>query len=414
MKAKTGFALMAAFMIIGLGSIADAFHSGGVGECTGCHSMHASPAQSFLLVGSDQGSTCLNCHQHAGDTGPSSFHISSAPADMPTGVAPLQRTPGGDFGWLKKDYTMTIGGVTTTERGETHGHNITAIDFSYIADTTNTTAPGGTFTSSNLSCISCHDPHGKYRRMSDGSITTSGAPIIDSGSYNTSPDPAAGQAVGVYRLLGGINFSNSRTSGVSFIVDPPAAVAPAVYNRREDATQTRVAFGRGMSEWCAICHPNMHTNSGRLVHPVSQSIGSTIANNYNSYIKTGDLTGTSASSYLSIVLYEENSVDYTALKALAATSGTFPLAGPLSNAQVMCLTCHRAHASGWPQMTRWNNNAAFITYNGLWPGTDTTPTVPEIAMGRISAETQAAHYDRPASTFATFQRSLCNKCHVQD
>jgi len=403
----------AALMVVGFSGAANAFHSGGVAECTGCHSMHTSPAATFLLVGSDQSSTCLSCHEHAGDTGPSSYHISTAPADMPAGVAPLQRTPGGDFGWLKKNYTMTVRGTTSTEDGATHGHNIVAADKGYIADPTNVTAPGGTFTSANLACNSCHDPHGKFRRLSDGTIAQSGAPIIASGSYNNSATPAAGQAVGVYRLLGGRGFSNTRTAGVNFSVDPPTAVAPSTYNQTEVTNQVKVAYGKGMSDWCANCHTNMHTNSGRLVHPVGQNIGSTIAGNYNSYVKSGDLTGVQTSSYLSLVPYEENSTDYTALKA-AALNNAPTYAGPASNSQVSCISCHRAHASGWPEMTRWNNEGEFITNNGLWPGTDTTPTVPQFARGRLGAETAAAYYDRPATQFATFQRSLCNKCHAKD
>ncbi len=40
-----------------------AFHSGGVAECGGCHSMHGpNPAGSSLLIGSDRSSTCLTCY----------------------------------------------------------------------------------------------------------------------------------------------------------------------------------------------------------------------------------------------------------------------------------------------------------------------------------------------------------------
>ena len=40
---------------------------------------------------------------------------------------------------------MTIRGTTTTEWGQTHGHNIVAADTVFAADTDNTTSPGGTF-----------------------------------------------------------------------------------------------------------------------------------------------------------------------------------------------------------------------------------------------------------------------------
>jgi predicted CXXCH cytochrome family protein len=146
-----------------------AFHSGGVAECAGCHSMH-SPAGSPLLARGDASSTCLNCHEHAGDTGPSSYHISTAAVDMPDGIPPKQRTPGGDFGWVKKTYAYVLRGTPATDFGYTHGHNIVATDFGYVADPVNTTAPGGTMVSADLSCISCHNPHSKTRRLNDGTL----------------------------------------------------------------------------------------------------------------------------------------------------------------------------------------------------------------------------------------------------
>ena len=117
-----------AALALGFSGSALAFHSGGVAECVGCHSMHNPyPAGSNLLIGKDQSSTCLSCHQRAGDTGPSSYHISTPESELVAGVSPIQRTPGGDFGWLHKTYTWAgRGGATETEEGHTHGHNIVA------------------------------------------------------------------------------------------------------------------------------------------------------------------------------------------------------------------------------------------------------------------------------------------------
>src|SRR5262245_31968762 len=95
-------ALATIAMLFATSTSVHAFHSGGVAECVGCHSMHNPyPAGSHLLIGQDQSSTCLSCHQNAADAGPSSFHISTADSALATG-APLQRSPGGDFGWVKK------------------------------------------------------------------------------------------------------------------------------------------------------------------------------------------------------------------------------------------------------------------------------------------------------------------------
>jgi hypothetical protein len=410
-----------AFMLLVYGAgKPQAFHSGGVAECGGCHSMH-SPKEggNYLLVGTDPSSTCLSCHMHAGDTGPSSYHIATADADMPSGVPPKQRTPGGDFGWLRKTYNMTIRGTASTEWGQTHGHNIVAVDTVFAADTDNTTAPGGTFSSANLGCNSCHDPHGRVRRRSDGTYATGAAlggtadPIIGSGSYNNSLTPAAGQAVGTYRLLRGLN--DATVSGVTF-TGVAVAIAPSGYNRTEATTQTRVAYGADgintWGNWCASCHPDMHS-SGNYVHPIDQSFSTNLANVYNAYVKSGDLTGTSTTSFTSLVPFAENTGDIATLQSHAKNDDLY-LNGPGTSDKVTCLSCHRAHASGWPEALRWNMEGEFMVYNSLYPGTDTTPTVPQFARGRLGAETQAAYYDRPVTKFASYQRVLCNKCHAKD
>ena len=411
--------LTAILLALGLSGMAYAFHSGGVAECTGCHSMHSPKAGgSFLLIGGDQSSTCLSCHMQAGLATPSSYHIATADTDMPAGVPPKQRTPGGDFGWLRKTFTFTVRGTTTTEDGATHGHNIVAGDFGYVADPTNTTAPGGTFPSSQLGCQSCHDPHSASRQLSDGTIVRGSvvgqltAPIIGSGSYNNSLTPAAGQAVGMYRLLRG---GGDASQGVTF-VNFPLAVAPATYNQTEATNQVRVAYGANGSNtwgnWCATCHPSMHS-TGNYVHPIDQSLGTDVANNYNAYVKSGDLTGATATSFTSLVPFMEGNASLATLKTHASNTNSY-LNGPSSSDQVACLSCHRAHATGWVDMLRWNMEGEFMVYNSLYPGTDTTPAVPQFARGRLGAETQAAYYDRPVTQFASYQRVLCNKCHAKD
>ncbi len=414
--------LFGAFLVVLAGGTPEAFHSGGVAECGGCHSMHApKTGGSFLLVGTDQSSTCLTCHEHAGDTGPSSYHISTAEADMPAGTPPKQRTPGGDFGWLKKGYTFTVRGTTINEDGATHGHNIVAVDKTYAVDPTNATAPGGgTFPSAQLGCTSCHDPHGQYRRRSDGTIGTSGGPIIASGSYATSATPgyaeppASGTAVGVYRLLAG----NGYTKGGVIFSGVPAAKVPNTYNQTEATNQVRVAYGLSTAgghvawgSWCATCHPNNHS-TGQYVHAVDQNLGSTVATTYKAYVKSGDMTGDGINGFTSLVPFVESSSDYAGLAAHAKNDGSV-LTGPGSSDQVSCLTCHRAHASGWEFGLRWNMEGEFMVYNGTYPGTD-NGAPPQFARGRTATETAAAYYDRPVTQFASYQRVLCNKCHAQD
>ena len=420
----------AAVLVLGFSGSALAFHSGGVAECVGCHSMHNPyPAGSNLLLGKDQSATCLSCHQRAGDTGPSSYHISTPESELVAGVSPIQRTPGGDFGWLHKTYTWAgRGGTTETEEGHTHGHNIVATSgydstgadttYGYDVDPVNATAPGGSYPSTSLGCTSCHDPHGKSRRNLDGSITgaAGGKPIASSGSYATNGPPTANTSVGVYRILAGPNYS---TDGVTFD-GAPDAVAPSTYNQTEATNQVKVAYGRATgnghltwSQWCGECHQGMHYDAGSsYVHPTDETLGGTISNNYNIYVRSGDLTGAAATSFTSLVPFVHNTADYdTAVTGLKANAGNASptYAGPGNNDRVDCLSCHRAHASGWEYALRWNVEYEFITdangnyYNSGFGG-----------RGRTIAEVEDSYYDRPSTVFARSQRSLCNKCHIQD
>ena len=369
------------------GRTGEAFHSGSAGECKECH-MGDGPS----LRGSDAGSTCLRCHRAPrGARKPTGHYVATHDDDMRAGMPPVQLTPGGDFGYLKKTYSWTSSRSRQgSSPGERHGHSIVAMDYGYTADTKNHTAPDGAFPSSDFSCVSCHDPHGKIAKRAG--------------------------AADAYRLLGGIGYTSSSAKGMTFTFDPPVAVAPRDYNRSEAVTDTRVAYGKGMSEWCSNCHARIGQDAGAASygHPVggyARFTRETISN-YNAYVKSGNLDGRGETSYTSLVPFEEGTDDRLALAQRAKNDGSYSR-GPDYGANVMCLTCHRAHASAWDQMARWNMTTEFIIYNNVYPGTD-NGSPPHYAQGRTAAETQKGFYDRPLTLFAAYQRGLCNKCHVKD
>ena len=397
-----------------------AFHGGGVGPCDACHSMHGSAAGpgSGLLKGQDQSSVCLACHEQQGVVGPMAHQVSTAGVDMPPGVPPRQLSPGGDFGWLKKSYTWSVDAQTSgLSPGERHGHNIVALDHQYFADATNNTSPGGSYPAAVLACSSCHAPHGNYRRTADGSLVTSGQPVADSGSLASGPDPASGAAVGSYRLLAGTGYQPKYLAGAGMFVNaPPAAVAPDAYNRSEATTQTRVAYGAGMSEWCRNCHGQMHSEAApgpsAFVHPSGSSakIDGGTAAQYNAYVKAGDLSGLVTSAYLSLVPFEEGHTNYGLLKVHATSDGSYQNGPEGTSAQVMCLTCHRAHASGWDGALRWNGSTERIVSAGFY--SQEGQLYQPFGQGRTEAEALRAYYDIPASIFAPDQEPLCGKCHA--
>jgi hypothetical protein len=117
------------------------------------------------------------------------------------------------------------------------------------------------------------------------------------------------------------------------------------------------------------------------------------------------------------VPFEEGSDDYAILSPHARFDNS-QMGGPKTgNENVMCLTCYRAHASGWPHMFRWNFKGDYIVANGEYPGINAGTESGKdrrLNLGYIQEQVQAAYYDRPASMFAPMQKSLCNKCHPKD
>jgi len=421
-----------ALVTFGLYGSSFAFHDGGAARCEGCHTMHNSlnnttfnqgnaakwngtqfQAGPYLLQGDTASEVCLNCHGVG--TGSSSYHVSTegvvATSTIGNGALPNQYTPGGDFSWIK---------TTVNSIGGTWGHSIIAPTFGYNQDPRLVTSPGGSFPANQLGCQSCHNPHGSTRRDSAGAQTTPDVtaggtydPIIASGSTGTIP--AAGEAVGAYRILGGDGYA-PRNSGVTFNANPPYAVAPSSYNRTDTAPggQTRVAYGSGMSEWCGNCHTGLVEDAyvsgvAGHTHPAANAakLTATIAANYNAYVKTGDLTGTSANSYNNLVPYEEGTTDIATLVGHAGSSNA-SLAGPSTASNVQCLSCHRVHASAFASMTRYGVDSLVTDEVGAF----------EPRSGFNADGQKAAYYGRGDSTNGAFfgdaQRALCNKCHVKD
>ncbi|HZZ85219.1 MAG TPA: cytochrome C [Anaeromyxobacteraceae bacterium] len=431
------------------------FHAGGVAACDGCHVMHnashgvarstkvnpwndAVPA--FLLQGADQSSTCLICH---GDTtaGGTAKPFVIVNTGVATDYVNMNYSPGGDFGWLLRAGTTEPAGAMNR-----HGHNIVAADFTIPADTL-LTAPGGVLSfdatgQKVFSCSSCHDPHGRTRMQTTDSVTWTWAgpagagsdnaaitnPIYSSGSYGNLP--LLGQAIGAYRLLGGKGYAPASNPTAPFTNNPPVAVAPASYNHIEGGAKTnevRVAYGAGMAEWCRNCHTNIHMDnylSGALggtglKHPAGNNAALKPGqyNVYNSYISSGSFQGT-GDQYTSLVPFENaktfqvvgNTGSVSAITSLKAAVGA-PATGTSilvasDKSNVTCLTCHRAHASGFSSMIRWNNDDTFITNASLTTFVD--------SQARGNTALTAAYYGRSPADFGTFQRSLCNKCHGKD
>lgn len=386
--------IMAVQLLFLMGTLSDTttafpFHVGGVGACDSCHSMHnpkdkeamAGRKSESLLIAADPSSVCLNCHAGIGGGSASVF--------SPDGSA---LTPGGDFYWLTKTFTWAGG----SSPGDSHGHNIVARDFNLGEDLSLTRSPGGNYPSTALGCTSCHDPHGQVR----GGTQKGRAPISVSGSYGE--QPAAGTIRGNYRLLGGTDYEGGRAAAdYRFIYDSPVARQNS-NNRFGESDSSHVDYGAGMSEWCANCHEGILRNDHQGTSAdFSHKAGSTamlsgeIANIYNTYIRTGELGGVSSLAYLQFVPFERGISDPQLLDPTSRQ-------GPNTNSRVMCLTCHRAHASAFTSIGRWDLDALLLAESH--PATSDS--------GVTGNDVSYSYYGRNiAIEFGPEQGPFCEKCH---
>jgi len=263
------------------------------------------------------------------------------------------------------------------------GHNVIATDFGLAVDGTNTQAPGGTYPSSSLGCSSCHNPHGQV----NGGTANGQLPISVSGSYGA--EPVAGTIAGNYRLL-----RDAYDAG--FSSDAPIAATSGF----GETDASHPAYGQGMAEWCGNCHGD-YAASDSTMHPAGNGeVMNGQATNYNSYVATGDFTGVQATAFTALVQFERQETDKTVLLA-AVTSA----AGPDGSNNVMCLTCHRAHASAFNNITRWDMEHELLAEG--WPTAQNL-----LDMGAVPL---SDYYGRDIATdFGDYQRSLCNKCHTKD
>jgi hypothetical protein len=297
-KFRVPLIITAASLIILLFSgMTHAFHEGGEEFCLGCHNMHSPQANQdpsmdenaghepveLTLKGSDPSSTCLSCHAQGG----AAHKVLSNDGSV--------FTPGGDFYWLRKTFSWTRGSLHFQSKADHHGHNIVAIDYGMYSDGRFNHAPGGSYPSAALGCTSCHDPH---------AITAADAGNMGviSGSSSYSQATFEGTTAGNFRLLGGAGYTSSQlASSAPFRNGAPIAAASPFNWTETDANHT--AYGSGMSEWCANCHPSFLNSSSRRSggeHPSGNDakLDRDIADTYNRYVKTGDLGGSQASAYL--------------------------------------------------------------------------------------------------------------------
>lgn len=346
-----GLVLLA--LAAGFPSALFAFHEGGVAQCEGCHVTHSGPAgvpvvEDGLLLGANATDTCLRCHATA-----------SGNTWGTDALAPGPIYGGGAFVFLTEDnLNDSRDGSDPTQwiGGHRAGHNVISLERGTLADPENAVAPGGSYPSSSLQCTSCHDPH-------------------DRG--------------GNYRMLYGSDFPDASVEGFVFTYSSaaPEAVGIALDGPPESDAHHN-AYVRGMAEWCGNCHGGVNIHEGTLSrffqHPGDQPLGTELSVNYNDYQGTGEPQGPGTDAYVVHVPVEDPFESSTSFR------------GPVrAGARLMCLSCHRAHASSAPHAGRWDFNIETWADEGAVSGSYPIP-------------------NPYAATAGPSQRELCEKCHGPD
>jgi len=321
------------------------FHDGGVAVCGACHTMHNSQDGIHGDLGQQGGNSllkinppsdlCLSCHAD---------HFGSVMSS--NSLNPLPERGPGDFVFLLEsninDEPMGGGGPIS---GDHAGHNIKAPGHGLSSDGTYQTSPGGNYPAMNLKCTSCHDPHGNEN----------------------------------YRMLRGVGQNGP---GRFFNPAPIAEGIPLGLSEFE-TDFFHNAYTSGMSQWCANCHQDYLTNDHQIAgvgfkHPIDTTMDPSIISWYGYYNGSADPTGGDLSaSYLAEVPFED------------PANTLYSTGGPGAASRIMCLTCHRAHASSGPYSGRWDFNVATLGQDGVVSGSFPIPNP----------------YPDPD------QQPLCYKCH---
>jgi predicted CXXCH cytochrome family protein len=292
---------------------------------------------------------CYGCHAQAGGTPTVALTTDVIPQVLHTGANDLA---GGNFAYI----TGAKGAG-----GDDRGHNIGDLTGT---DSVLSSAPGvfravhgGVINTSRMACtsvpgvsIGCHGYRypddtvlplgvtGSHHSNVDGQLAAPTAPgnsyrflmnVMGFESDDWEENPTSADHNEYYARTTPIRLGGS-CSGASGCHNTPEGIMPP------EGT---------MSQFCATCHGNYHTLS---VGGVTEGVGDDAISPFVRHPTDLSLPGTG--EYAAYTVYSvEAPVARTA--GVPAASGSTVIPGTDA---VMCLSCHRAHASNYPDMLRWD------------------------------------------------------------
>lgn len=299
------------------------------GLCANCHVMHASQTgtastpRDYLL-----NSDCLGCHTGTNDGTNGPYVLTtglSAGTDISTDLA------GGNFGWAEADARLghNPSELTTADTlTQPPGWKSTGFDANGQV--------GTSWAADKLTCAGTYGCHGTH----DANGVTGAHHSNASGAINSAPTSVGGS----YRFLYGIEGYEDDDYEYETTTDHNVYYGEA--RTGLETSGDRVSDTHTMSYFCAECHGIFHSGSGSegmlddstdtiftdpwVRHPVDISMPT-----------SGEYAG--YSSYDPDVPVASSDVSDGSLTVSNAADRI-----------VMCLSCHRAHASPWNAALRWD------------------------------------------------------------
>lgn len=318
-------------------------------QCAVCHTMHNSqngavvasggPYDALLNRGAAGKTSCWGCHAEGSAVNVNT--TTGAPQIMHTNATDLA---GGNFGFI----TGASGKTPVTGNTLTVGHNVKD---TAVTDTILTAPPGDQhstgITNANFTCAGQYGCHGDRTATSEAAAVKgahhANDDILKLGGTFTLTGQAGSTGLS-YRFLNGVKGGEDSdwqaTSNTTDHNEYFGATSMGASSATAPASNT-------ISGLCAECHGNFHgTGAG-------ETGGS--ASPWKRHPTDIALPGTG--EYASYTTYS-----LTAPVGRSAMANAFTAASNTTNGVVMCISCHRAHASAYEDMLRWD-------YTGMVAGT---------------------------------------------
>lgn len=378
--------------IPGTGPNAHLYHSDADLVCSDCHIQSVestSPAGNWMesigLKKGDITDLCLSCHTEGHNTPYTADLLDVAPGNW---TAPIVKTANGV---VPPGVSMSAGDFYWSNMYPRNGHNPAYSKGSIALPTSKQMAsdpilgnrpPGGEIKDGEWSCHSCHGSHSRFdagvsawrqlkRKVNNVNVTGDVSSYgVETAKGSVIQDPTCEPIKSNSRGdIQGDDYLPTRKDG------NPLEGANLF---RPESDSNKNVYRGGFSSFCAACHGDFHGGNSEAQSSAASS--NRVGGNWvrhPSNLRLGESSNYGVAAYTAMVRNTQGTnpnptgydwkyplvkADYDFSVKSAEVSGQFR--SVTGDDRIMCLTCHKAHASQFRNMTRWETEAHSFIRNG--------------------------------------------------